>query len=139
VGGTSIAGDGEWFNVANPMNPVTVASVPELYSNNDLNGRIDELTVFSTALSAAQISNLYAAAFISGPVIASSTNVVVDDVLGTSFSSVSNVTYRLQSTPDLVSSNFSDTGAMAIGNGGDMTLFDPTGPSTSKNYRVTQE
>jgi hypothetical protein len=72
-------------------------------------------------------------------IIIGSTDAVVDDVLGTSFSSVSNSTYRLQSTPDLVSSNFSDTGAFAIGNGGDMTLFDPTGPSTSKNYRVKQE
>jgi hypothetical protein len=71
--------------------------------------------------------------------IVDSTNVVVADTLGTSFSSVSNATYRLQSTPDLVSSNFSDTGAFAVGSGGPMTLFDPTGPSTSKNYRVKQE
>ena len=65
-------------------------------------------------------------------------SVVVDDVLGTSFTSESNATYRLQSTPDLVSSNYSDTGGIAIGNGGVMTLFDPTGPSTSKNYQVLQ-
>ena len=135
VSGTIIAGDGAWFNVANNANPNTADWGP-----SDLNGRIDELAVFSTALSAPQIADLYTAATVlAGPVIIGSTNVVVDDVLGTSFSSVSNETYHLQSTPDLVSSNFNDTGAMAIGNGGDMTLFDPTGPSTSKNYRVTQE
>jgi hypothetical protein len=66
------------------------------------------------------------------------TNVVVTDTRGVSFQSVSNKTYRLQSTPDLVSSNFSDTGAIAIGDGGGMTLFDPGGTSTSKNYRVRQ-
>ena len=61
---------------------------------------------------------------------------VVTDAAGVSFDSISNATHRLQSTPDLVSSNFSDTGAFTIGNGASMTLFDPTGPSTSKNYRV---
>ena len=139
LGGAALGGSTAYFVVANNSNPITADWGP-----SDFNGRIDELAVFDTALSAAQISNLYAAAFISGgpcpePGIIASTNVVVDDVLGTSFSSVLNATYRLQSTPDLVSSNFSDTGAIAIGNGGDMTLFDPTGPSTSKNYRVTQE
>jgi len=66
-------------------------------------------------------------------------SVEVDDVPGTTFNSVLHATYRLQSTPDLVSSNFSDTGGIAIGTGGVMTLFDPTGPSTSKNYRVLQD
>jgi hypothetical protein len=64
------------------------------------------------------------------------TLVVVSNTLGATFDSVSNATYRLQSTPDLVSSNFTDTGAIVIGNGAAMTLFDPTGPSPSKNYRV---
>ena len=73
------------------------------------------------------------------PNIIMSTNVMVADTLGVAFNSVSNETFVLQSTPDLVSSNFSDTGAFATGNGGGMTLFDPTGPSTSKNYRVLQE
>ena len=73
------------------------------------------------------------------PNIITSTNVTVADTLGVSFNSVLNETFVLQSTPDLVSSNFSDTGAFAVGIGGGMTLFDPTGPSTSKNYRVLQE
>jgi hypothetical protein len=70
------------------------------------------------------------------PVTVPSTNVVVADTAGVSFQSKSNRTYRLQSTPDLVSTNFSDTGATAISDGGGMTLFDPAGTSTSKNYRV---
>jgi hypothetical protein len=141
TGGASMAGDGEYFQVANPINPITNAAVPENYTANDLNGRIDELAVFDYALSATEISNLYAAAFIAGgpctePGLIPSDDFVVTNVVGTTFSSKSNETYSLQSTPDLVSSNFSDTGAIVIGNGGDMTLFDPTGPSTSKNYRV---
>jgi hypothetical protein len=64
---------------------------------------------------------------------------VIEDTLGATFDSVSNATYRLQSTPDLVSSNFTDTGAIAIGNGAAITMFDPTGTSTSKNYRVVPE
>jgi hypothetical protein len=66
--------------------------------------------------------------------------VVIEDTLGATFTnSVLNATYRLQSAPDLVSSNFTDTGAIAIGNGGAITLFDPAGPSTSKNYRVVAD
>ena len=72
------------------------------------------------------------------PITVASTNVVVANTAGVSFQSVSNKTYRLQSTPDLVSTNFSDTGAIAIGDGGGMTLFDPAGTSASKNYRVRQ-
>ena len=66
--------------------------------------------------------------------------VVIEDTLGATFTnSVLNATYRLQSTPDLGSTNFTDTGAIAIGDGGAITMFDPTGPSTSKNYRVVAD
>ena len=64
---------------------------------------------------------------------------VIEDTLGATFDSVPNATYRLQSTPDLVSLNFTDTGAIVIGNGAAITMFDPTGPSTSKNYRVVAD
>ena len=67
------------------------------------------------------------------------TNVVVADTAGISFDSDAGLTYRLESTPDLVSSNYSDTGAFVTGSGGPMTLFDPTGTSTTKNYRVAAE
>jgi hypothetical protein len=67
------------------------------------------------------------------------TNVVVADTAGISFDSDESLTYRLEATPDLVSSNYSDTGAFVTGSGGPMTLFDPTGTSTSKNYRVVVE
>ena len=145
---TQYGQDGAYFGVGNPINPDSWAGGASAggdnYTGNDLNGRIDELAVFDYALSAAQISNLYAAAFIAGgpctepgePGLIPSDDFVVTNVVGTTFSSKSDETYSLQSTPDLVSSNFSDTGAIVIGNGGDMTLFDPTGPSTSKNYRV---
>jgi hypothetical protein len=74
-----------------------------------------------------------------GDILVPSTNVVVDDTLGLTFHSESNETYRLQSTPDLMSSNFTDTGAIAIGDGDSMILFDPAGPPISKNYRVTMD
>ena len=74
-----------------------------------------------------------------GTVVAGSTNVVVTDVLGTSFQSESNKLYRLQSTPDLVSTNFTETGAIVVGDGDGMTLFDPAGPSATRNYRVIEE
>ena len=70
------------------------------------------------------------------PAVVASTNIVVADTAGIAFDSVSGLTYSLQSTPDLVSSNFSDTGAFVTGDDGPLTLFDPTGTSTSKNYRV---
>ena len=41
-----------------------------------------------------------------------STNVAVDDVLGMSFSCVSGATHRPQSTPDMVSTNYSDERAL---------------------------
>ncbi len=68
-------------------------------------------------------------------------NVVVADTAGISFDTVAglSLTYHLESTPDLVSTNYSDTGASVTGSGGPMTLFDPTGTSTSKNYRVVAE
>jgi hypothetical protein len=47
------------------------------------------------------------------------------------------IVYKLQSTPDLVSLNYGATGAFVLGDGSGMTLFDPSGASTTKNYRVT--
>jgi hypothetical protein len=67
TGGASMAGDGEYFQVGNPINPITNAAVPENYTSNDLNGRIDELAVFGSALSAQDIAGLYAAAQVPEP------------------------------------------------------------------------
>lgn len=64
------------------------------------------------------------------------TGMAVADTPGIAFMSEVGATYRLEATPDLVSSNYGDTGAFLIGNGGPMLLFDPLGPSTSRNYRV---
>ena len=77
---------------------------------------------------------------LTGPevIVPNISNVVVEATAGIGFTSEADFTYRLQSTPDLVSSNFTDTGAFVIGSGGDMILFDPTGTSTSKNYRVVR-
>ena len=66
------------------------------------------------------------------------TDFAVEETLGLAFNALPGTTYRLQATPDLVSSNFSDTGAFVVGDGGQMMLFDPAGPSTSRNYRVVE-
>ncbi len=68
-----------------------------------------------------------------------SSNIVVEATAGIGFQSEVGVEFRLQSTPDLVSSNYTDTGVYVIGNGGGMVLFDPTGTSSAKNYRVMKE
>ncbi len=62
--GSTIAGDGAWFGVANPINPDSAAG-GDGWTSNDLNGRIDELAVFGSALTGPQISDLYDAAFVS--------------------------------------------------------------------------
>jgi hypothetical protein len=65
------------------------------------------------------------------------TAMVVEDTPAVSFDSTVGITYYLQSTPDLVSSNFTDVGAYVDGNDSTLLLFDPDGLSTSRNYRVT--
>jgi hypothetical protein len=102
-------------------------------------GRIYHLRIHDVALTQAEASANYNEGPNPGGVTVSSTNVVVADTAGVTYSSVVDRVYRLQSTPDLVSSNFSDTGAFAVGDGGGMTLFDPAGTSTSKNYRVQEQ
>ena len=121
-----------------PLTPVfMVGSQDNAPNRRPFASGIDEVKLYDFALNEEQVLSLYTFNSVRAPV--TSTNVTVNDTLGVSFSSEVGRTYVLQSTPDLVSSNFSDTGAIAIGNGGGMTLFDPTGPSTSKNYRVVQE
>ena len=99
-------------------------------------GMIDELAVYDTALSAAAVSNLYAA----GP--ATIDDVVIDvvttgDTMGLTFTSQTGTTYRLDATPDLVNSNdWSSTGAFAEGTGVGMVLYDPAGFDTNRLYRV---
>ena len=67
------------------------------------------------------------------------TNVVVADTAGIAFDTDEGLTYHLEATPDLVSTNYSDTGAFVTGSGGPVTLFDPSGTSSMKNYRVVVE
>jgi hypothetical protein len=77
--------------------------------------------------------------FVGGGLIEESfpiTDILVEQTLGVEFNSEAGATYRLQCTPDLVSTNYSDTGTIATGTGGTMVMYDPSGPSTSKNYRV---
>ena len=67
------------------------------------------------------------------------TNVGVADTAGMACDTDEGLTYHLEATPDLVSTNYSDTGAFVTGSGGPVTLFDPSGTSSMKNYRVVLE
>jgi hypothetical protein len=64
----------------------------------------------------------------------------VDSEFGVRFLSETSKTYSLEFTTDLVtSSNYQRAGALLEGTGGTLELFDPTGFSTSKAYRVAIE
>jgi len=63
------------------------------------------------------------------------TNIVVDDVAGMEFASALGSTYRLKASDGMVT-NFQPTGAILEGTGQNLVFFDPTGPSTSKVYRI---
>jgi hypothetical protein len=102
-------------------------------------GKIYHLRIHDVALTQAEAFANFNEGPNPGGVTVPSTNVVVADTAGVTFSSVVARVYRLQSTPNLVSSNFSDTGAFTIGDGGGMSLFDPAGTSTTKNYRVQEQ
>ena len=60
----------------------------------------------------------------------------IGDTPGVQFQSESNATYRLQYAIPPDSSTWFETGAKIAGDGSMMTLFDPTGPSTTRVYRV---
>ena len=65
------------------------------------------------------------------------TQVATEDTMAMEFVSQSNVVYRLDSTTDLVTSNnFTSTGAFTLGSGTNQFLFDATGFSTNKAYRI---
>lgn len=77
----------------------------------------------------------FVSGIVGGPV--TSATVRVEDTFGTEFLSEAGVTYGLESTTDLVTSNnWTSTGAFVTGDGTTMFLFDPATFSTSKAYRV---
>jgi len=65
-------------------------------------------------------------------------NVNLDDVVGLSFTGQVDKLYLLQYTPDLVSLDWLDTQMFVRGTGGESFVFDPTGVSTQKNYRIVE-
>ena len=60
----------------------------------------------------------------------------VDEVTGLQFQSIDGVLYELQYATDLVTPVYTNTGLIVEGNNQVLTLFDPTGFSTQKTYRV---
>ena len=70
------------------------------------------------------------------PTAVDSTVVQVDGVFGLQFMAEVSRVYSLEFTTDPAGSNYQGTGALLEGNGGVMEMFDPTGGSGSKTYRV---
>ena len=64
------------------------------------------------------------------------TNMVVDDVAGMAFDSDLGATYELEYSEPPLTNDWIVTGATLEGDGGSLIFFDPTGPSTSKVYRI---
>jgi len=64
---------------------------------------------------------------------------VADGTATVAFVSIDGTTNRLESTPDLINSNFSATGASVLGDGTGKVLTDPAGSPNSKSYRVTAD
>lgn len=71
----------------------------------------------------------------SAPILFSTS--LVTSVAALQIGSVSGVTYRLHYTSDLLGTNWAWTGFTVTGNGGDLWLYDPTGFSTARIYRVS--
>ena len=100
---------------------------------NALEMMIDELIIYDERLSELDAKALVAA----GPTFTASVTsetAVVGSSMGTEFTSASGLTYSLQFQ---TSNGWSDTGAFADGDGADIVLFDPSGFSTAKQYRVS--
>ena len=71
-----------------------------------------------------------------GPTPVNISTVEVANVFGLQFQTASGTMYRLEASTDPVSNNFQSTGAFLEGDGEVREMFDPTGFSTTKNYRV---
>jgi hypothetical protein len=73
------------------------------------------------------------------PTTVDSTVVEVDGVFGLQFMSEVSRVYSLEFTTSLAGSAYQSTGARLEGNGGIMEMFDPTGGSDIRTYRVVIE
>lgn len=109
------------------------------FAEAGLDGYIGLIQVYDTALSSGERSNLLAQlnsyVFVLPEV--NIATVEVENVVGLQFQTDPGLVYRLDSTTNLVSSNnFQSTGAFLEGDGEVQAMFDPTGFSTTKNYRV---
>ena len=69
-----------------------------------------------------------------GPDVVMSESITVTNTIGVEFDSVTGESYSLEVTTNLV--DWSQAGATIAGADTRLTMFDPSGSSTSKNYRV---
>jgi hypothetical protein len=141
---TALYLDGACVSCATPsngFNPIADNSGSDLQAGfgggNALLATYDELVIYDTYLSSAEILDIYEAGPTFTPSVVSTT-VLFDATFATEFTSQQGVTYSLECTTNLVTSNgWSATGTFVDGNGTNMFLFDPSGFSTAKLYRVS--
>ena len=104
------------------------------FLDNWLKAVYEEVRIYDSYLTEEQIRILFEA----GPThIIRTPDVLrtgIDDTVATEFLSEAGTTYELEYTTDHV--NWAGTGAVVVGDGTTMRLFDPLGYSDAKGYRV---
>lgn len=103
---------------------------------NQFSGRVDEVAVFSHALTAQEV-DFYFNNSLGSTIEISFNTVAVTNAAIFEFESFLGLTYRLDRATTLgPPDDFSPTGSFLEGNGSTMTLADPSGPSSSHIYRI---
>lgn len=107
-------------------------------TGNHLACMIDEIKIHDIQLTETEVMN----SFTAGPSTAASSlpassEIQVPDVFTTEFRSSRNRRYGLECTGSLVTPTWTSIPAYVIGNGGSMSMSDPTGGPTTKYYRLT--
>ena len=107
-------------------------------SGNHLECQIDEIRVQDVRVDAAQAMALFNAGPSTAPSnpFAESSEVPVEDVFFAEIECQDGLTYQLECTTDLETPNWAGAGGIVNGTGANGILFDPSGVSAGKSYRV---
>ncbi len=111
----------------------------ECCGGNDLTGLLDEIRVYDTELSAAEIASSFAAGPAGVPTVSISQQLIPGTV-SICVSSLVDTVYTLESTEDIMGP-FTDIGPTVEGTGENLYLVDTTsgGSVTGKYYRIRQD
>jgi hypothetical protein len=116
------------------IGPLVVDTGGGVLITNYLKAVYEEVRLYGDYLTDDQIRDLFEA----GPThliqVPDLTETGVEDTFTTEFLSEAGIAYELECTTNQV--DWEATGAIVEGTGGTLTLYDPSGYSTSKQYRV---